>query len=151
VDAERLIGGAVSDTTLRARRDEWEAIGVFDKLVDQALSACGRVIGLDLTETAVDGSQHKAPMGGEGTGPNPMDRGKSGWKWSLLSDRSGIPIGWAIDGANRHDTVLFAATLEPARLRVASPAPRPWLRLQGCPDHVQGTRSGRCRLCPPAS
>jgi transposase len=117
VDAERLVGGAVSDTTLRARRDEWEAFGVFDKLVDEALSAYDKIIGLDLTETAVDGSQHKAPMGGEGTGPNPTDRGKSGWKWSLLTDRSGIPFGWATDGANRHDAVLFAATLEPAAHR----------------------------------
>jgi len=117
VDAERLVGGAVSDTTLRARRDEWETIGVFDKLVDEALSAYDKVIGLDLTETAVDGSQHKAPIGGEGTGPNPTDRGKSGWKWSLLTDRAGIPIGWTTDGANRHDTVLFAATLEPAKQR----------------------------------
>ena len=117
VGAERLVGGAVSDTTLRARRDEWEAMGVFDKLVDQALHAYDKVIGLDLTETAVDGSQHKAPMGGEGTGPNPTDRGKSGWKWSLLTDRAGIPIGWTTDGANRHDTVLFSATLEPAKHR----------------------------------
>src|SRR5664280_1930532 len=117
VDAEHLIGGAVSDTTLRARRDEWESIGVFDMLVEEALSAYDKIIGLDLTETAVDGSQHKAPMGGEGTGPNPTDRGKSGWKWSLLTDRAGVPIGWTTDGANRHDTVLFAATLEPATQR----------------------------------
>jgi transposase len=114
VDAERLIGGMVSDTTLRARRDEWEAAGVFDTLVDEALCAYDKIVGLDLTETAVDGSQHKAPMGGEGTGPNPTDRGKSGWKWSLLTDRTGIPIAWATDGANRHDTVLFDATLAPA-------------------------------------
>jgi transposase len=117
VDAERLVGGVVSDTTLRARRDEWEAIGVFDKLVDEALRAYDKIIGLDLTEAVVDGSQHKAPTGGEGTGPNPTDRGKSGWKWSLLTDRSGIPIGWATEGANRHDTVLFAPTLETARQR----------------------------------
>ncbi|HEY5251411.1 MAG TPA: transposase [Acidimicrobiales bacterium] len=92
-------------------------MGLFDKLVDQALSAYDKIVGLDLTETAVDGSQHKAPLGGEGTGPNPTDRGKSGWKWSLLTDRAGIPIGWTTDGANRHDTVLFTATLEPAKHR----------------------------------
>ena len=28
VDAERLVGSAVSDTTLRARRDEWQEAGV---------------------------------------------------------------------------------------------------------------------------
>ena len=31
--------------------------------------------------SAVDGSAHKAPSGGPGTGRNPTDRGKSGWKW----------------------------------------------------------------------
>ena len=117
VDAEQLVGGAVSDTTLRARRDEWESIGIFSALVEEALHAYDKIIGLGLTETAVDGSQHKAPMGGEGTGPNPTDRGKSGWKWSLLTDRSGIPIGWATEGANRHDTVLFAPTLDTANQR----------------------------------
>jgi len=29
VDAEQLMGGAVSDTTLRAPQDEWESIGMF--------------------------------------------------------------------------------------------------------------------------
>lgn len=117
VDAERLCGGAVSDTTLRTRRDEWEDAGVFTALVDEALSSYDRIIGLDLTETAVDGSQQKAPCGGEGTGPNPVDRGKCGWKWSLLTDRAGIPLGWTTDGANRHDTILFGRTLESARDR----------------------------------
>jgi len=117
VDAEQLVDRAVSDTTLRARRDEWEEAGVFHKLVEEALAAYDKVIGLDLSEVAVDGSQHKAPRGGEGTGPNPVDRGKCGWKWSLLTDKAGIPIGWAADGANRHDTVLFAPTLEAVRTR----------------------------------
>ena len=110
-DAERLLGGTVSDTTLRGRRDEWIAAGVFDALVEEALEAYDRIIGLDLSECSIDGSQHKAPTGGEGTGPSPTDRGKLGWKWSLFADRNGIPVGWAIDGANRHDTVLLEPTL----------------------------------------
>ncbi|MEZ5411229.1 MAG: IS5 family transposase [Acidimicrobiales bacterium] len=113
-DAERLIGHRVSDTTLRARRDEWITAGVFDALADHALAAYDRIITLDLSETAVDGSQHKAPCGGEGTGRNPTDRGKLGWKWSLLTDRWGIPVGWTADGANRHDMVLFEPTLHAA-------------------------------------
>ena len=112
--AERLLGCAVSDTTLRARRDEWIAAGVFEDLVEEALGAFDRIVGLDLTEVAVDGSAHKAPCGGPGTGRNPTDRGKSGWKWSLLTDRAGIPVGWAADGANRHDQVLFEPTLAAA-------------------------------------
>jgi len=117
VDAERLLGRAVSDTTLRARRDEWEEAGVIAALVDEALCAYDKIVGLDLTETAVDGSQQKAPLGGEGTGKNPTDRGKMGWKWSILTDRSGVPIGWAVDGANRHDTILFPPTLDAAKKR----------------------------------
>ena len=29
-------------------------------------------------------------------------------------DRNGIPVGWAIDGANRHDSILFDPTLASA-------------------------------------
>jgi transposase len=117
VDVERLLNGVVSDTTLRARRDEWIAAAVFDTLAAEALAAYDRVIGFDFSECSVDGSQHKAPVGGEGTGPSPTDRGKLGWKWSLLAERAGIPVGWATDGANRQDTILLPATLAAAAER----------------------------------
>ena len=38
-----------------------------------------------------------------------------GWKWSVASERHGIPLGWAIDGANRNDGRM----LEPALGAVA--------------------------------
>ena len=60
---------------------------------------------------AIDGSLHKAPCGGEGTGKNPTDRAKLGWKWSVAADANGIPLGWAIDGANRNDVELLEPTL----------------------------------------
>jgi transposase len=109
---EALLDYQVSDTTLRARRDEWVAAGVFDQLRAHALHAYDRIIGLDLSEVAIDGSLHKAPGGGEGTGPNPTDRGKLGWKWSVATDANGIPIGWAIAGANRNDVKLLGPTLD---------------------------------------
>jgi transposase len=111
VTAEALLEYRVSDTTLRARREEWIAAGVFDQLRDHALEAYDRIIGLDLSEVALDGSQQKAPCGGEGTGKNPVDRAKLGWKWSVATDRAGIPLGWAIGGANRSDLVLMEPTL----------------------------------------
>lgn len=114
VNVETLLGRRVSDTTLRARFHEWTAAGVFEALADESLEGYDRVVGLDLSECSVDGSQHKAPRGGPGTGPNPTDRGKTGWKWSLFADRNGIPLGWATDGANRHDMVLFGPTLTSA-------------------------------------
>lgn len=103
---------AASETTLRNRRTEWLTAGVFDKLLTEALAAYDRIIGLDLSEVAVDGSLHKAPCGGEGTGPNPTDRAKTGWKWSLATDRWGIPIGWVAAGANRNDSILLEPTLQ---------------------------------------
>jgi transposase len=113
-DAERLMGNKVSDTTARARRDEWIAAGIFEALNQEALSGYDKVVGLDLTEVAVDGSLHKSPCGGEGTGKNPTDRGKLGWKWSILTDKFGIPFGVVIDGANRNDSILLAPTLDDA-------------------------------------
>jgi len=83
--------GKGSETTLRRRRDEWVAVGAFEHLVEEAIGAFDKVIGLDLSDVSVDGSLHKAPMGGEGTGPNPTDRGKTGWKWSVATDANGCP------------------------------------------------------------
>ncbi len=51
-------------------------------------------------------------MGGKKTGPNPTDRGKDGVKRSLLTEGHGVPIGLAIDGANRHDMKLVRTTLQ---------------------------------------
>ena len=106
-----------SETTLRGRRTQWLEAGAFDKLAEEAIAAYDRIIGLDLSEVAVDGSLHKAPCGGEGTGPNPTDRAKSGWKWSVATDLFGIPIGWVIDGANRHDSILLEPTLQTVAAR----------------------------------
>ena len=48
---------------------------------------------------------------GKKTGPNPTDRAKDGTKRSVLTEASGIPIGLAVDGANRHDCKLVEETL----------------------------------------
>lgn len=117
VDAETLTGGKVSDTTLRGRRDQWVAAGVFDRLVEEALAAWDRIVGLDVADLAVDGSRHKAPAGGPGTGPNCADRAKRGWKWSIATEASGIPVGWVADAANRHDSKLLEPTLDAVAAR----------------------------------
>jgi putative transposase len=54
-------------------------------------------------------------------GKNPTDRGKMGTKRSLLTDDGGVPIGLAVEGANRHD---FKMTREPImRIPVERPEP----------------------------
>ena len=45
-------------------------------------------------------------------GKNPTDRGKLGTQRSVLTDGQGLPLGIAVEGANRHDMKLVDATLE---------------------------------------
>ena len=60
--AERLLDYAVSDTTLRDRRDEWTAAGVFKQLEAEALRAYDRMIGLDLTEISIDSQRPQSTL-----------------------------------------------------------------------------------------
>ena len=71
VDAERLVGGAVSDTTLRARRDEWVDAGVFEQIATEALGAYDRIIGLDLSEVAHRRFAAQGAVWGRGNGEKP--------------------------------------------------------------------------------
>ncbi|MGH9045369.1 MAG: IS5 family transposase [Acidimicrobiales bacterium] len=116
-DAERLCGNQISDTTARSRRDEWVEAGIYERLVNEALLAFDKVIGLQFGDVAADGSLHKAPAGGVGTGKSPVDRSKRGWKWHILTDLGGIPFGWVADGANRNDSILLEPTLLDAERR----------------------------------
>ena len=56
-------------------------------------------------------------------GRNPTDRGKSGVKRSLLTDAAGVPVGAALDGANRNDFKLARPTIE--SIPVERPEPTP--------------------------
>ena len=63
----------------------------------------------------------KAPLGGEKCGPNPTDRAKNGVKRSLLTEANGVPIGLAVDGANRNDFKMMKTTLESIPLKRPKP------------------------------
>ena len=54
---------------------------------------------------------------GKKTGPNPTDRAKR----SLLTEANGIPIGLAVDGANRHDCKMVLETI--ASIPIERPKP----------------------------
>ena len=100
-----------SATTLRDRRDEWIHLGVFTELKQIVLETYDRIVGLILTDIAVDGCITKAPGGGECAGRSPVDRGEKGMKRSSMVDGYGIQLGRVLAGANRHDSPLLAATL----------------------------------------
>jgi len=110
---ERLGDRTCSATTLRRRRDEWIAAGVFDRLRASVLAGYERLIGLDLADVSVDGCITKAPCGGECAGRSPVDRAKQGLKRSQLADGTGVPIAALPAPANVRDHALLAATLGP--------------------------------------
>ena len=64
----RIADESCSDTTLRRRREEWIDLGVMDALWEMVLEVYDRIIGLDLSDVAVDGCITKAPCGGEKAG-----------------------------------------------------------------------------------
>lgn len=109
---ERIADRACSATTIRRRRDESIAAGIFARLEQACLEAFDKVIGLDLANVSVDGCIVKAPCGGDLAGKSPVDRAKQGTKRSLLVDGNGIPLGCVSAGANRHDSILLRATLD---------------------------------------
>lgn len=108
----KIADSTCSATTLRARRDEWIAAGIFQELEQLCLEFYDRIVGLDLENLSVDGCIVKAPCGGEVAGKSPVDRRKLGTKRSLLVDGNGIPLGCVLIGANRHDSPLLRPTLE---------------------------------------
>lgn len=63
----------------------------------------------------------EASLGGKKVGPNPTDRGKRGVKRSLLVEGKGVPVGVAVDGANRHDSKLVERTLDSIPVRRPKP------------------------------
>jgi transposase len=109
---ERLADASCSASTLRRRRDEWIAAGVFEALRAAVLAAYERLVGLDLVEVAADGCTTKAPCGGECAGPSPVDRAKAGWKRSQLTDGAGVPLAALPAAANTRDNVLLSGTLD---------------------------------------
>jgi len=109
---ERIADRSCSATTLRRRRDEWIEAGVMATLRKLALEAYDKLVGLQLSDVAVDCCITKAPCGGEKAGRNPVDRGKQGIKRSAVVDAKGIPLGAVAAPANRHDSPLLDETLD---------------------------------------
>lgn len=101
-----------SATTIRTRRDEWIAAGIFTELEQLALDGYDRLVGLELSNVTIDGCLVKAPCGGQAAGRSPVDRGKLGTKRSLMTDGAGIPIGCVVAPSNHNDSPLLRPTLE---------------------------------------
>ena len=84
----------------------------MDALREMVLGVYHRLIGLQLSDLAIDCCITKAPCGGEKAGRSPVDRGKRGTKRSTAVDARGIPLGTVTALASRHDSPLLAKTLD---------------------------------------
>ena len=121
--------GICSGSTAHLRFQEWVAAGVFLELWRVGLERYDELQGLDWSWLSMDGAMTKSPLGGgKKLAPTPPTEGKRGVKRSLLTEASGIPVGLAVDGANRHDMKLVWATVD--SVAVSRPAPSP--------EHPQG-------------
>lgn len=113
---EFMLDRQVSDTTLRARRDEWIETGIFSQLVAHAMNAYQQLIGYDFTNVFIDGCNNDA-VASEGTGYNPKHPGKQGWKFVIAVDTAGAPMSFTIDGANRQDYPMMFTVLDDLHTR----------------------------------
>ena len=69
----RIADTSCSDTTLRRRRDEWIDLGVMEALHELVLEAYDRIVGLELSEVAVDGCIQRRPLA--------VERRRVGARW----------------------------------------------------------------------
>jgi putative transposase len=113
--------GFCPGSTAHDRFQLWVEQGVFLKFWQAGLLEYDFFVGIDWAWLSMDGCMTKAPLGGEKTGRNPTDRGKRGVKRSLLVEADGVPVGLAVEGANRNDMKMVEATL--GSIPVERPAP----------------------------
>src|SRR5919107_1844994 len=160
----RATAGRACGSTLRRRLDEWHATAVLRRvhvalvrMVRSGPKAAPR-------DVVVDSCSVRTKRGGELTGPNPTDRGKTGTKYHVIASTDGIPLGVVPSAANVHDTRLFLHLLRLAQVVCAAIGKlfadaaydsaenrdlclrdgiQPCIRKMGEP-HGSGLGSGRC-------
>lgn len=106
---ERIADSICSATSMRNRRDEWIAAGIFAEIEQVCLDAYDKLIGLDLADVTVDGYIVKAPCGGVAVPDRPRQIGHQ----ALTTDRQ-----------RGHPARLRGRVHQPERLTAAAPHPR---------------------------
>jgi transposase len=89
--------------TARMRLKAWEEAGMWDTIHRTFLTLLRRKNKLDMHTAIIDSTQVRAFGGGELTGPSPVDRRKTGTKYTLLVDRHGVPLVIQTASANTSD------------------------------------------------
>lgn len=100
-----------SGSALHQYHQQWVEHKVYERLFGRMLELYEEHVGIGFSWQSADGCMTKAPLGGEKTGGNPTDRGKTGTKRHVLVDERGAPLAVEIAGANVPDMWLLAETL----------------------------------------
>jgi transposase len=89
----------------------WQEAGVWTKLHALLLAELNGGEKIAWRRALIDASFAKAPEGGEDTGPNPTDRGKSGSKHHVMTDAQGIPLSSTVTAANVNEVTQLLDVL----------------------------------------
>src|SRR6267143_406219 len=111
----------------------WHQAGVWLKLHALLLAELNGADQIDWERALIDASFAKAPEGGEKTGPNPTDRGKSGSKHHLMTDAQGIPLSAITTAANVNEVTQLMHVLVGMPPVGGKPGPK-----RQRPDRLQG-------------
>jgi transposase len=114
----------------------WHRAGVWLRLHAVLLAELNGADDIDWSRALIDASFAKAPEGGEDTGPNPTDRGKSGSKHHVLTDAQGIPLNATVTAANVNEVTQVLDVLVNKPAVGGKPGPKREL-----PERLQGDRS----------
>lgn len=113
----------------------WHQAGVWLKLHAVLLAELNGADQIDWERALIDASFAKAPLGGEDTGPNPTDRGKSGSKHHVMTDAQGIPLTATVTAANVNEVTQVFEVLTSMPAVAGKPG-----RKREKPDRLQGDR-----------
>jgi transposase len=113
----------------------WHEAGVWRQLHALLLSELNGADQIDWGRALIDASFAKAPEGGEDTGPNPTDRGKSGSKHHVMSEGHGIPLNATVTAANVNEVTQVFRVLTDMPAVGGKPGPK-----RQKPDRLQGDR-----------
>jgi transposase len=121
--------------TCRQHLQAWHQAGVWVGLHSVLLAELNGADQIDWDRALIDASFAKAPEGGEDTGPNPTDRGKSGSKHHVMTDAKGIPLSATVSAANVNEVTRVLQVLVNMPPVGGKPGPK-----REKPERLQGDR-----------
>jgi transposase len=113
----------------------WHRAGIWRRLHALLLAELNSADRIDWRRALIDASFAEAPEGGDDTGPNPTDRGKSGSKHHVLTDAQGVPLSATVTAANVNEVTQALKVLLDMPPVGGKPGPK-----RERPERLQGDR-----------